>query len=301
MAEKVQARSAAADYFRLTKPELTGLSVLTSLCGFYLAVPTFAWIPFATTGIATFMIGGGLGALNQVAEHVYDGAMKRTERRPIPARRIPESTALVLGLALVGGGLVLLHAATHALAALLGAVTVVFYLLAYTPLKRSTWIATLVGSVPGALPPLIGWAAGAGEVSAGGWILFGILFLWQIPHFLSLAWMYKTDYARAGFRTLPVSDASGRKTGLVIVLHTAALTLVSLGLWTADVAGAIYAAGALVLGLAFFGTGVQFLSFARTPREGRSVNVLARKVFFASLFYLPLLMLLMILDKLPMH
>ena len=280
------------------KPELTGLSVLSSLCSFYVGsnlgmdIEAAIWV-----SIGTSLVGGGAGALNQYFERRYDALMKRTERRPIPSGRIPALHALVFGNSIALLGLVVLAVFNNLLTAFFAALTLVTYLVLYTPLKRVVWWNTLVGAVPGALPTLIGWAAARNEITIGAWILFGILFAWQIPHFLSLAWMYKKDYARAGFRMLPVIDEQGKRTSLHILVWSSFLLVVSILVGWIGLTGSFYLFSAFILGAGFISFAVLFrLSTSGTSHQAMSNNY-SRRIFFSSLLYLPALMLAMVVDK----
>jgi protoheme IX farnesyltransferase len=283
-------RSRAMDYITLTKPELTFLSVLTALAGYYMgAGGVVEGTGLIHTLLGTAMVGGGSGALNQYIERKYDAQMKRTENRPLPSGRIAPLEALLFGLVLSCGGIVYLALCINTLTASLAAITCVTYLSLYTPLKRLTPLATLIGGIPGALPPVMGWTAASNEIGAGALILFGILFLWQMPHFLSLSWMYRKDYARAGYRLLAVMDPGGSRTGLHAILYTCLLIPVSLLLLGGGGAGMIYGVSAGVLGAGF-------LLFACLLLARRTSGA-ARRLFFASLMYLPALMLAMVLDR----
>ena len=283
------------------KPELTGLSALTALCGFYLgsigsmSVPLFFW-----TAFGTICLGGGAGALNQYIERDLDAVMKRTEKRPLPAGRITPESVLFFGLTLAIVGIVILGVFANLLTGFLAALTLVSYLFVYTPLKRLTPWSTIIGGIPGALPPMMGWSAAAGEVALGAWVLFAILFFWQMPHFFSLAWMYRRDYARAGFRILSVLDTRGHRTGTQCLLHTAALLPASIALSIVGVTGGLYFLSAVILGAVFLLFSVLFARNSRASliSGGSSSNALSRKVFFASLVYLPALMAMMVIDKL---
>ena len=213
------------DYVALTKPRLNLLVVATSAAGYYLGDRRTRrrccrWPPPST---GTALVAGGAAVLNQVYERDTDALMRRTRLRPLPDRRVASLDARVFGLALAAAGLALLALAPSAVAALLALATLVIYLVVYTPMKRRSSLSTLVGAVPGALPPLIGWTAAAGRCRVGGWTLFAIVFLWQIPHFMAIAWMYRDDYRRAGFPMLPVIEPDGRRTGRQAVLYAAAL------------------------------------------------------------------------------
>ena len=283
-------RSRAADYIALTKPELTFLSVLTALAGYYLGTEgTMPGMGVLHTLLGTAMVGGGAGAINQYIERHFDALMKRTEQRPLPAGRISPGEALGFGTALTVAGILELALLVNPLTGFLALLTSATYLFLYTPLKRVTPFSTLVGGIPGALPPVMGWTAARNEINAEAWVLFGILFLWQMPHFLSLAWMYRKDYARAGYRLLTVLDTEGTRTGFYIIASTAALVPVS-GLLTATGStGSVYAAGALLAGIAFLVPAIR-LAMARS-------SAAARVLFFASLLYLPALMLALVLDR----
>jgi protoheme IX farnesyltransferase len=214
--------------------------------------------------------------------------MMRTRLRPLPDRRVGVEEARALGIVLAAAGLAVLSLSANLLAALVAAATLAIYLAVYTPLKRRSSISTLVGAVPGALPPLIGWTAGRGAIDAGGWALFAIVFLWQIPHFMAIAWMYRDDYRRAGFPMLPVIEPDGARTGRQAVLYALALVPVSLVPALVGVAGLAYFWFALGLGVSFF---VLSARFARVRSEAR-----ARALFYGSLLYLPLIWAAMILD-----
>ncbi len=294
-------RSRIMDYAELTKPELTFLSVLTTLCGLYLgARGGFDVMLFFHAAMGTMLVGGGAGALNQYLERAYDAAMKRTERRPLPSGRLRPREALLFGLAASLAGAAQVTFFINPLTGLLALATLATYLLLYTPLKRITPWATVVGAIPGALPAMAGWTAARGEVTIEAWVLFGILFFWQMPHFYSLAWMYKRDYARAGYRMLTATDETGRRTGAHLLVHALLLIPASLAPAFIGLTGAAYLIGALLLGAAFAGVAIAFLRATRgaAPAACARTNAAARRLFFASLLYLPLLMLLMVIDKL---
>jgi len=282
-------RPLVMDYLSLTKPELTFLSVLTTFAGYYVgAAGDMHGIILCCTLLGTAMVGGGAGALNQYIERRHDGLMRRTRNRPLPSGRMPALHALVFGTFLTVAGILLLAVFANFLTALIAAVTSVTYLYLYTPLKRITPLSTLIGGIPGALPPVMGWTAARNEISGDAWILFGILFFWQIPHFLSLAWMYRKDYERAGYRLLTVVDTEGKRTGRQVLFHTVVLIPVSILLAPTGLLGLGYVIGAFLLGLIYLGFALWF-SLART-------NESARALFFLSLLYLPALMLVMVLD-----
>ncbi len=279
-----------SDYFALTKPRLTFLVVATSAAGYYLGAPGGPQLwPMAQAVTGTALVAGGAAVLNQVYERDTDALMRRTRMRPLPDGRVPPADARIFGLALAAGGLALLAARANLLAASLAAATLVIYLIVYTPLKRRSSFATLVGAVPGALPPLIGWTAAHGSLSMGGAALFAIVFLWQIPHFMAIAWLYRDDYGKAGFPMLPVIEPDGRSTGRQAVTYAASLVPISLVPTAIGVSGPAYFAIALVLGGALL-----YLSARFARARGDSS---ARALFFASIIYLPLLWIAMILDK----
>ena len=284
----------------LMKPELTGLSVLTSICAFYLASDMLVdWNRLLYTAIGTLFVGGAAGALNQYLERDLDGLMKRTERRPLPSGRLSPALALFVGVALSFIGLFVLLTTANVLAFGVALVTLTSYLFIYTPMKRTTPLNTVVGAIPGALPVLIGWSAARNDITVPGILLFAVLFAWQVPHFLSLAWMYRKDYGRAGFKMLPVIDDSGLRTGRGMLWYTGALVLVSLGLTFTGTTGYIYLSGAIIAGTFLLYPAYLFrkASLLQSQEAGAVRNSLSRKIFFASLAYLPALMTLMVLDK----
>lgn len=276
-----------ADYLTLTKPEITFNVVLTALVGF-LAAAHGAVAPLGLVHalLGTALVAGAASALNQWVERGHDALMKRTVRRPLPAGRLAPGDGLAFGILMGVAGTAYLALAVNPLASALAAATAGSYLLVYTPLKRVTSLATVVGAVPGAMPPLIGWAAARGQLDAGAWVLFLILFFWQMPHFLALAALYRKDYARAGFRVLPVVDPDGGSTGRQSVLYALALLVVSLLPTPLGMAGPLYFFGALALGGAFVYYG---LRLAIEPES----HVRASGLFRFSLLYLPVLCALM--------
>jgi protoheme IX farnesyltransferase len=283
--------SAVADYVALTKPRLNLLVVATSAAGYYLGSETSpALAPMALAVAGTALVAGGAAVLNQVYECDTDALMRRTRLRPLPDGRVAAGDATVFGLGLAAAGLVILGARTNLPAATLALATLVSYLLVYTPMKRRSPASTLVGAVPGALPPLIGWTAASGDLSAGGLALFAIVFLWQIPHFMAIAWMYRDDYARARFPMLAVIDSNGKRVGRQAVGYAALLVPVSIVPALIRISGTWYLAFALVAGVALLALAVRFAS-ARTDGA-------ARALFLGSITYLPLLWAAMILDKL---
>jgi protoheme IX farnesyltransferase len=275
-------RASAADWIELAKPRITAMVVLTALVGFVAASPASpGWALLAAALAGTGLVAAGASALNQVMERDTDALMRRTRSRPLPSGRVRVEGARWFGAALTATGLVTLAWLCGPLAAAVALATWASYLFAYTPLKRRTPLATLVGAVPGALPPVIGWAAAGDRLEPGAFILFAILFLWQIPHFLAIAWLYRDDYARAGFPMLPVLDRDGSFTGRQAVVHSLALLLVSLAPAAAGLAGPAYTAGAFLLG-----AGLTLFALRLAHARDRGA---ARGLFLASVLYLPAL------------
>jgi len=278
--------SLVADYVQLAKPRLNLLVVATSAAGYYLGgPPSTDWAQMAQAVAGTALVAGGAAALNQLYERDTDALMRRTRLRPLPDGRVSPADARLFGLGLTIAGLLLLAARANLLAAGLAFVTVFVYLVIYTPMKLLTPASTLVGAVPGALPALIGWTASHGGVGLGGLTLFAIVFLWQIPHFMAIAWLYRDDYRKAGFPMLSVIDSSGTRSGRQAVLFAAALIPVSL----APITTAVSFALVLALGLVQLGLAVRF---AMTRSDAS-----ARALFVGSITYLPLLWTVMILGK----
>ncbi len=283
-------RSAAADYVELTKPRITLMVVLTAFVGYALGATGMILTGRLAAALAgTALVAAGASCFNMLLERRTDSLMLRTRNRPLPAGRLRAPEALAWGLALTTTGLALLAWRTGALAAAIAFVTWASYLFFYTPLKTRTSLSTIVGALPGALPPVIGWAAARGRLEPGAFVLFAIVFLWQIPHFLAIAWIYREDYARGGLPMLPVLDPDGRVTGRQAVANTLALLLVSLAPTAAGIAGRAYFAGALALGLAFTAVAVR-AAVLRTPRA-------ARWLFVASILYLVALCALLLVDR----
>ncbi len=285
------APSALSDLSTLVKARLTLMVLVTTGVGFYLASSgTVSGSLLFYTLLGTGLLSGGASALNQLAERDLDRRMVRTADRPIPAGRMAPRSALVVGVGASSAGLVTLALGAGLLTALLGLATIVIYLAAYPPLKRRTSLSTLVGAIPGALPPLMGWAAARGTLSPEAWALFGILFFWQLPHFLAIAWIHRDDYASAGFATLSVRDPQGRATSRHIVGYSVALLALSVTPSILGLAGSVYLFGALALGLAFLALGLTLAA--------RRTRLAARGLFLGSLVYLPLLFALLSIDKL---
>jgi protoheme IX farnesyltransferase len=283
-------RSTAADYLALTKPRITLLVMFTALVGF-VAASRGPVSPFALGAalVGTGLVAAGASAHNMLLERNTDARMRRTRTRPLPSGRLRPIEALVFGSVLTTAGLLELAWLSGRLAAEVALLTWSTYLFLYTPLKTRTSLSTIVGAFPGALPPVIGWAAARGSIDGGASLVFAILFLWQIPHFLAIAWIYRDDYARGGLPMLPVIDAEGRMTGRQAVAHTLALLVVSLAPTGAGMAGRVYLVGALALGLAFLAVAVRAAVLRSLPA--------ARALFLASLVYLTALFALLLLDK----
>jgi protoheme IX farnesyltransferase len=278
-----------ADYLALTKPRLNFLVVLTSAAGYYLGATSHIDLWLMAEAVAgTTLVAGGAAVLNQVYERDTDKLMRRTQMRPLPDGRVTVKEARLWGFALSIAGLAWLMLATNPIAAAQAFATLVLYLIIYTPMKRRTPIATLIGAVPGALPPLIGWTAAHGFASAGGWSLFAILFLWQIPHFMAIAWMYRDDYGKAGFPMLPVIEPEGRRTGRQAVAYAAALLPVSLVPALVGVNSVVYFPIAFILSSGLLWLAIRFAS--------ERSDATARRLFFGSITYLPLLMAVMVID-----
>ena len=278
------------DYWVLTKPEVNLLVVMSTLAGFYLACRGPLNVTLLLSALfGTLLVASGTGTLNQYMERTSDCSMRRTARRPLPAGRLYPSEALVFGILLSIGGGALLWFEANPLASILALLTLATYLLIYTPLKKKTALCTLIGAFPGAMPPLIGWAAARGSLNAESLVLYAILFLWQFPHFLAIAWMYREDYSRAGLRMLPPEDLEGRVTSRQIILFLTTLVLVSMVPALTGQAGMIYLLGAVALG------GFFLLHGARLARS--RTNALARRLVLASVIYLPLIFSLMMFDK----
>ncbi|MBA3639872.1 MAG: protoheme IX farnesyltransferase [Acidobacteria bacterium] len=283
-------RSRLADYVTLAKPRLNLLVVGSTLAGFAMGHGAMSDVGLVLGMVGgTALVAGGASAFNQVIERRTDALMRRTRLRPMADNRISARDALIYAALLSGLGLVVLAALVNPLSSAVALATLVSYAAIYTPLKLRSSFATVIGAIPGALPPVIGWAAATNTLSREAWILFGILFLWQLPHFLAIAWMYKDDYARAGFPMLPVIDPDGRSTVRHSVFYAAALLPLSLAPTLVGMTTPWYFVAALVLTLAFLGL---TLRFAQTRAMAD-----ARRVFFGSILYLPVLWVLMIAGR----
>ncbi len=283
-------KSWPAVFSDLLKARLTSLVLVTTAVGFYAGWRgAMNWPLLLNTLAGTGLVAGGASALNQLLERDYDAKMRRTQNRPLPSGRLQPATVAIFGGVSSVAGLIYLALAVNLLASVLGAITLISYVFIYTPLKRVTWLNTAVGAIPGALPPLMGWAAARNELSGEAWTLFAILAFWQLPHFFAIAWIYREDYAKAGFVMLPNVDASGQHTGQHTVSNALALLIVSLCPFLFRMTGTLYLAGAIILGAGFLFCAIQF-SRQLTLRR-------ARQLFLASIIYLPLLLALMVFDK----
>jgi protoheme IX farnesyltransferase len=275
----------------LAKPRLNFLVVASTAAGYAMADgDSLGALRVIGMLVGTGLVAGGASAFNQLLERDADALMRRTRMRPLPDQRLLAIEALAFGGAISLTGLLMLAASANLLAAAVALATLISYVMVYTPLKRRSSFATVIGAIPGALPPVIGWAASRGVLSSEAWVLFGIMFLWQLPHFLAIAWIFRDDYARAGFPMLPVIEPDGSSTGRQSIVYAAALVPLSLAPTLIGLAGRLYFAGALLLSLAFL-----YLAF----RFARSRTVAdARTLFFGSIIYLPVLWIVMIANKL---
>lgn len=288
--ERLSLRERLAAFAELTKPRITFLIVLTSAAGFALGSkgPT-NYFALVTAMIGIALLSSGIATLNQYLERDLDGLMRRTAARPLPSGKLLAWEALAFGVTLTAFAEFYLAVFVNPLTAVVGLTIIAGYLFAYTPLKTRSSLSTLVGAFPGAAPPLIGWTAASGELSLDAWVLFAILFLWQFPHFLAIAWMYREDYARAGILMLPVVEPDGRITGQQIIVYTLMLLPVSLLPVALGISGRIYFVGAVVLGLLFLYSGIR-AALSQSRQE-------AKRLLLASVFYLPLLFGLMVINR----
>ena len=278
-------------YVELTKPRIAFLLVLTSAAGFYLATKdSFNTILFINSMIGITLLAFGVATLNQWVERDIDPLMERTEKRPLPSKRVTPTEALVFGLVQCAVAEAYLFFLVNGLTAVLGLVVIVGYVLVYTPLKTRTSASTAIGAIPGALPPLMGWTAAANEITLGAWALFAMQFLWQFPHFFAIAWMYRDQYKKAGILMLPVVEPSGALTFRQIILFTIMLVPVSIAPFIFGISGTVFLVGAILLGLWFLYAGVR-------SALDRS-NERARTLLLVSVIYLPLLFILMVANKL---
>ena len=279
----------ASAYLELTKPRITFLVVLTAAAGFCLASDRIDFLGLLNMALGVALLSSGISTLNQYMERDLDGLMRRTQDRPLPSGRLTSREALLFGIALSSIAIAYLAIAVNPLTAVLGVATLAGYLFIYTPLKTRTTLSTVLGAFPGAMPPFIGWVAARGEVTVEAWVLFAILFLWQFPHFLAIAWMYRDDYARAGIKMLPVVEPEGRVTGQQIVVYTLLLIPVSLLPVLVNLAGSVYLVGALLIGVVFLYYSTR-AALVRTTWQ-------ARKLLLASVLYLPILFALMVINR----
>ena len=279
-----------ADFLALTKPRLNFLVVVTAAVGYYLGAGSgldLAKLAEAVVGVA--LVAGGAAGLNQIYERDTDSLMRRTRTRPLAAQRITPAEAAVFSLILSGVGLFIVAATSNVTAAFLTLMTLVSYNVIYTPMKRRSQLATLVGAVPGALPPMIGWVAARGALTVEAWALFAIVFVWQIPHFMAIAWLYRDDFERAGFPLLPVVQPDGASTGVHAVLFALLLVPISVAPYVLGMTGVAYAAGAAIGSVVLLALAVSFAT--------QRTNERARRLFLGSITYLPLLWALMIADR----
>jgi protoheme IX farnesyltransferase len=289
-APRAAAVNLAADLIEMTKPGISLMVLVTAALGYLLAGGALLSWQCGATLAGTWLVAAGASVLNQFRERASDALMRRTASRPLPAGRLDPDLALLFGVLLGVCGLLELALAVNALTAALGAVALAGYVFVYTPLKKLSSLSTVVGAIPGAVPPMMGWCAVRGELDLAAWALFGILFFWQMPHFLAIAWLCREDYARGGFPMLPVIDPGGTWTGRQSVLYGAALVPVSLLPSLLGLTGRLFFWGALALGLAYLG---YCLAFARDRSTRR-----ARQLMLASLLYLPAVLVVMAAERL---
>jgi protoheme IX farnesyltransferase len=290
IAEELSMSGKLSAYAELTKPRITLLVVLTAAAGFCLGSQQgIDFVRLLNMAVGVALLSSGIATLNQYIERNTDGLMRRTESRPLPSGRLAARDALLFGILLSAAATAYLALLINPLSAALGLVTFASYLFIYTPLKTKTTLSTVLGAFPGAMPPMMGWVAARGDVSLEAWILFAILFLWQFPHFLAIAWMYRDDYARAGIKMLPVVEPEGRVTGQQIISYTLLLVPVSLLPTLINLAGTVYLIGAIVLGIVFLYFSAR-AAFIRTTWQ-------ARQLLLASVLYLPVLFALMVFNQ----
>jgi len=278
------------DLMMLTKVRLSLMVLMTTFVGFFLgARGPLNWILFFNTFLGTSCAAFGAAVLNQYLEINTDSLMRRTQNRPLPARRFDPGTALILGVGLSAAGSLYLWLLVNPLTSVLGIITLVAYLFLYTPLKRKTYLCTYVGAIPGAIPPMMGWTAARGSLGPEAWVLFSILVLWQMPHFFAIAWLYREDFERAALPMLPVVDKKGIKLGATILVFNVLLTWLTTLPTVMGLAGTLYMVSALVLGSIFLVAGMWF-SFEKNEKT-------ARILFFVSILYLPALLAMMVINK----
>jgi protoheme IX farnesyltransferase len=290
-------KTTLSTYIELTKPRITLLVLVTAYLGYYLGlrsqgdhmVSVESWLILFYLILGTWATSAGAAVLNQVIERRHDAKMARTKNRPLVIGKISPMNALVFGMVLSLGGYVFLYYLINPLTAWISAATVFLYILIYTPSKRITTWNTIIGSIPGALPPVGGWVAATGSLAPPAWILFGILFCWQMPHFLAIAIIYAADYEKGGFKMLPSIYPESKRTSYVILFFTVALLITSLGLYILKVGGIVYAIGAALLGVAFFMVALKVIM------ESNKKN--ARRLMLASIIYLPLLLIIILIER----
>lgn len=278
--------SVSRDYLELSKARIVLMVLITTAAGFLAAARPFDGFALLNTLIGTALVAAGTNALNQYVEREHDARMKRTRLRPLPDGRISPRAALMFSAAIAIIGTVYLALAVNPLTAVLGALTLTSYIFVYTPLKRISTICTVIGAIPGAIPPLMGWTAASGSLATGGWIVFGILFLWQLPHFMAISWIYREDYGRAGFAMTSVRDPEGRSTALQAVLYALLLLPVSVAPAFIGMTGTAY-------GVAAFAAGAVFVAASLAFQRERS-NRTARRLFMTSNIYLLVVMALLV-------
>lgn len=281
-----------SDYYQLTKPGITLAVLISMLVGFVVgSAGSLDFVVMIHALIGTYLIAAGTGAHNQFMERNLDGLMKRTEKRPLPTQRIPSNKGMIFSLTLLFSGLTYLVLMVNPIAGVVSFATALIYLAAYTPMKRVSAFNILIGAVPGALPPVGGWAAASGTINEPGmWLFFGILFLWQIPHVMAIAWMYKDDYSGAGFKMLPKNDTNGSKTAFYAIICTLALFPISYAVYALGISGIIFLVLSILFASIFFIYGVRFAI------ERSRLN--ARKLMFASIIYLPMIWVAVFVDML---
>ena len=285
----ISAREKLAAFFELTKPRIAFMLVLTSAAGFYLGADKgFNLMLFVNAMIGITLLAFGVATLNQVWERKTDALMERTAKRPLPTNKVSVAEALIFGLLLCLTAEIYLAVLVNSLTAILGIVVIVGYVLLYTPLKTRTSMSTAIGAIPGAMPPLMGFTSAANEITLGAWTLFALLFLWQFPHFLAIAWMYREQYAKAKILMLPVIEPEGKITAQQIVIFTLLLIPVSLAPYFLGIAGVVYLAGASLLGMWFLAASIQ-TARAKTTEQ-------ARKLLLVSVIYLPIIFALMVFN-----
>lgn len=286
--EQHSARATARDYLQLSKSRIVLMVLITTAAGFLFATDHVDGALMLHALLGTALVAAGTNALNQFVEREHDARMHRTRTRPLPAGRITPRAALIFSSAIAVIGTLYLALAVNWLTAALGAFTLTTYIFVYTPLKRISTINTVIGAIPGAIPPLMGWTAATNELSVGGWIIFGILFLWQLPHFMAISWLHREDYARGGFAMLAVRDTDGAAVARQAIFYTLALIPVSVAPSLLGLTGTAHFIGAAAAGAVFLAATIRFF-FDRGPRNARSL-------FMISNLYLITVMLLLVVS-----